>query len=317
VFVGDDVKATIDGESVNTISQHIYVADKTKKRAFVYSESGQYNESLSFSLHTTHSDIEGIAEANGIFYLLNRPSGSTHRLTTYSINGEYFADLQIDLHADNSSGADVSIVDNVAYILNNVSGTKHVYAYNITSKQRVTSEESTLPNTLENCSGFSLYNGNYYCADARNSPSSTQKMRVFRKSDSAALANLGFDLHSDNGRPTGVYVDASAIRVCDRTAQKIFFYDHSGTHQKTIDLDSANTDAQGLTIIKSSSHMLRKIESQIELTRKMLTNRRKVDSSANTITTYDDDASTTLVVKNLKDASGNASSDEVYEEDPA
>ena len=51
-------------------------------------------------------------------------------------------------------------------------------------------------------------------------------------------------------------------------------------------------------------------------TRKMLTNRTKIDPVANTTTTYEDDGTTPFLVKDLKDPMGNADTEDAVEEVP-
>jgi len=55
---------------------------------------------------------------------------------------------------------------------------------------------------------------------------------------------------------------------------------------------------------------------QATLARKHLTNRDKIDTTANTLTRYDDDGTTALVVFDLKDGDGDASSTQIYEKTP-
>ena len=55
---------------------------------------------------------------------------------------------------------------------------------------------------------------------------------------------------------------------------------------------------------------------QATLARKHLTNRDKIDTTANTLTRYDDDGTTPLVVFDLKDGDGDASSTQIYEKTP-
>jgi hypothetical protein len=55
---------------------------------------------------------------------------------------------------------------------------------------------------------------------------------------------------------------------------------------------------------------------QATTARKHLTNRDKIDTVANTLTRYDDDGTTSLVVFDLKDGDGAASSDQIFEKDP-
>lgn len=59
-----------------------------------------------------------------------------------------------------------------------------------------------------------------------------------------------------------------------------------------------------------------KAANQAELARKHLTNRDRIDETANTLTRYDDDKTTPLVVFDLKDGAGSASSDPIFEKDP-
>jgi hypothetical protein len=84
------------------------------------------------------------------------------------------------------------------------------------------------------------------------------------------------------------------------------------TVQTNVDMrgtDGANTVApDNVNVLKAAE--------QSELARKHLTNRDKIDTTANTLTRYDDDGVTSLVVFDLKDADGNSSSDEVFEKDP-
>ena len=55
---------------------------------------------------------------------------------------------------------------------------------------------------------------------------------------------------------------------------------------------------------------------QSTLARKHLTNRDKIDTTANTLTRYDDNGTTALVTFDLKDADGAASSTQIYEKVP-
>ena len=97
-----------------------------------------------------------------------------------------------------------------------------------------------------------------------------------------------------------------------------------------IELTSAFTEIKGagwvstdnLQTIKSSfaalgtAAELDLVKIQSTLARKHLTNRDKIDSVAKTLTRYDDDATTPLVVFDLKDGDGVASTDEIFEKDP-
>ena len=58
------------------------------------------------------------------------------------------------------------------------------------------------------------------------------------------------------------------------------------------------------------------IKDNVSQTRKMLTNRTKIDPVANTTTTYEDDGTTPFVVKDLKDPMGNADTEDAVEEVP-
>ena len=58
------------------------------------------------------------------------------------------------------------------------------------------------------------------------------------------------------------------------------------------------------------------IKDNVSQTRKMLTNRTKIDPVANTTTTYEDDGATPFVVKDLKDPMGNADTEDAVEEVP-
>ena len=52
------------------------------------------------------------------------------------------------------------------------------------------------------------------------------------------------------------------------------------------------------------------------MARKILSNRKKVGSTTNKLTVYDDDGTTALYTFDLKDSSGSADSDDIYEADP-
>ena len=78
------------------------------------------------------------------------------------------------------------------------------------------------------------------------------------------------------------------------------------------------TDAQGAIIaeVDVSEAKIDTAIAQATLARKHLTNRDKIDTTANTLTRYDDDGTTPLVVFDLKDGDGDASSTQIYEKTP-
>jgi len=80
------------------------------------------------------------------------------------------------------------------------------------------------------------------------------------------------------------------------------------------ELDSAQASIEGL--ITTLDAVADSTLIQATLARKHLTNRDRIDEGANTMTRYDDDGTTPLVVFDLKDASGSASTDEIFEKDP-
>jgi hypothetical protein len=80
------------------------------------------------------------------------------------------------------------------------------------------------------------------------------------------------------------------------------------------ELDSAQASIEGL--ITALDAVADSTLVQATLARKHLTNRDKIDNVANTMTRYDDDGTTPLVVFDLKDADGAASTDEIFEKDP-
>ena len=61
---------------------------------------------------------------------------------------------------------------------------------------------------------------------------------------------------------------------------------------------------------------LTQLDSDVTEIKKYHANRRKVDTTANTISVYDDDGTTTISVKDLTDENGNASTDNAVEETP-
>ena len=75
----------------------------------------------------------------------------------------------------------------------------------------------------------------------------------------------------------------------------------------------------GVTVVTDGLVSPVSIESTLAeatLARKHLTNRDKIDTTAKTLTRYDDDKTTPLVVFDLKDGAGVASSDAIFEKDP-
>ena len=58
------------------------------------------------------------------------------------------------------------------------------------------------------------------------------------------------------------------------------------------------------------------IQTTVTYIKKLDGNRWKVDASANTLTIYDDNGSTPLLVFDLKNSSGNATSTDIFERDP-
>jgi len=102
--------------------------------------------------------------------------------------------------------------------------------------------------------------------------------------------------------------------------QETIFWD--GTAERTIlgnatptNVSDALTDYGPNTVAPDNTNIL-KAATQSELARKHLTNRDKIDEVGSTLTRYDDDGTTPLVVFDLKDADGAASTTEVFEKDP-
>jgi hypothetical protein len=86
-----------------------------------------------------------------------------------------------------------------------------------------------------------------------------------------------------------------------------------------VDTVTTNTDMRGTdganTVVPDNANIIA-AATQSTLARKHLTNRDKIDTTANTLIRYDDDGTTPLVTFDLKDGDGGASSTQIFEKDP-
>ena len=319
-FLGDDVKSTLDEELVHISQTYFNVLDRDQKRVYVYGIDKKRNPTLDWDLHGDHEDTEGLVFWRNRWRGINQLSGSQASVISYTINGVRVPSEEFDLPASLTDVQGCFIKNDDLWTFDN--GTKYIEHFNLVRRSKL----STLIDAssyVENGLGLDGYADRFYVADARTDSTDTRKIIVMN-SDGTHNTTASFDLPASCQRPTGVAVTARRIWVLDELSRRIFSLNHDGTNNSSEDitLDVLNTTArsvaisQGVDVASATHEILTQLDSDVTEIKKYHTNRRKVDATANTISVYDDDGTTTISVKDLTDENGNASTDNAVEETP-
>ena len=123
-----------------------------------------------------------------------------------------------------------------------------------------------------------------------------------------ATVTTNSDMRGTDGALTDDSSTTASLNAIKTKTDQINF---NGSDVKaTLDGEQVTTDNASRL---ASQNDLTTISSDIAQTRKRVSNRRKIDHSANTETVYDDDKTTALYVSDLKDKDGNPTTESPFE----
>ena len=267
-FVGDDLKATLDGESVHVQDEHYYVPDTDDDKVYVYNRNKIRNESLEWNFHADHSSVVSLVWYDELWYAIHSPSGGTVSIGVYTPHGDRQTGLEFDLPSDIVWVQAAFILNGVLHVLTNTGSARKIHKVSLATHLEITPSIDLSTHT-ENVHGMDYYDGFVYVTDSRDDINDPQRVVVFAI-DGTHDSGKSFNLVTAQVNPTGVTVTATRIIVIDAasTPKRIFLYDHTGAHQSSeyINLVTENAHPGGISLIKTTVSDLTRVARDVKTT---------------------------------------------------
>ena len=252
IFVGDDVKATLDGELVNSNYEHFFVPDGIERRVYVYDRDKNRNRSLEWTFHADHTDIESLTWKDGLWYGIHNPSAGTISLGVYSAHGVRQTRHEFDLPSDLTDVQCSFILGDDLYVMDKSASARTIRVINLNTRQENTGASVDVSSFVENPLGMDFFEGLIYIADSRNLVTATRRV-VAVSLTGGHDTDQSFDMHSGTILPTGIQVNAEHTFILDGTRDMIDTYNDSNTYVSSLDIPlvESNSDARALSVVKS------------------------------------------------------------------
>ena len=267
-FVGDDLKATLDGESVHVQDEHYYVPDTDDDKVYVYNRNKIRNESLEWNFHTDHSSVVSLVWYDELWYAIHSPSGGTVSVGVYTPHGDRQTGLEFDLPSDIVWVQAAFILNGVLHVLTNTGSARKIHKVSLATHLEITPSIDLSAHT-EIVHGMDYYDGFVYVTDSRDDINDPQRVVVFAI-DGTHDSDKSFNLVLAQENPTGVTVTATRIIVIDAASEppRIFRYDHTGAHQsgENIKLVTENAHPGGISLIKTTVSDLTRVARDVKTT---------------------------------------------------
>ncbi len=210
-----------------------YVVDNTDDLVYEYWNDGTLVGT--HSLDAQNADVRGITHKDTSFWTTDWTDDTVYRYTTqFSLSSSWAQNLLNNQGVGiTTNGTNIWIVDENAL---------KVFKYDMDGNLAPDVSQFALNVDNLNPTGIATNGTHIWVVDGADA-------KVYRY-DTLGVLVSSFNLDAANTDPTGITTDGSHIWVVDRGGRKAFAYDMNGGRVTSSDLalDSANADAQGITV---------------------------------------------------------------------